>query len=1141
MKPLRLLRAAALISFAALFSGCGSRDGSSLVAPPASGDKTVASVALVVVQTGQRAATLSWSSSDSAKMVYGFRVYRDGAQLAVTARSPWVDTTLTAMKTYSYRIVSLDAKSNEDVWSNTATLQLISVDAIPTTMEVPKIMLTPPTAVVTVGDSVKVTAVVLDSVSGARMDTATVAWASSNPGIATTKSGWVYGKSVGQVVVTATSGTGVASATVIVMPKSSGNDTTPSSMTIYPNPITLPAGATVDAQAIIQTNSGAVLSGRSITWTTANDAIAAVSATGRVTGMNAGTTTITATSGSLSATVSVTVTPVASTPTTPSNPSTPSNPTNPTTPTTPTTPSNPTNPTNPTSPAAPTVASVSVTPSSSAMTIGATAQLVAQARDAQGAAMSASVVWTSSNTSVATVSSTGVVTAVAAGTATIVATSGSISGSASVVVSAPAAPPAPVVVSVSVTPSTASINVGTTVHLSATPLDILGNVLANVVTFSSSSSAVATVAANGTVTGVAAGTATITATVGGVSATATITVTSPVTVPAGVASVVVTPATASVAAGFTQQYAAQTRDAQGNVLTGQTVTWTSSNNAVATVSASGLVTGVGAGTATIAATSGSVSGTATVTVTAASPPIVASVVVTPATAGINVGATAQLTATPKDLLGNVLSGAVTWTSGNNAIASVSANGLVTGVAPGTATITATVGGVSATATITVTALPAPVASVVVTPSSASITVGNTTQLAATPRDASNTALAGRAVTWASSNASVATVSASGLVTAVAAGSATITATSEGVNGTASITVTVPAPTIVSVRVTPSTGSLNIGSTIQLGASPLDLLGNILSGTATWSSSNNAIATLSANGTVTGIAAGTVTINATIAGITGSATITVNAPAAPPAPPAPAPIATIAVSPSTASIAALSSTQLSATPRDAQGNALTGRTLVWTSSNPLVATVTQSGLVTGVTTGSVTISVTGEGITGTASVSITPIPVSTVTISTGSVCVAGSLQLSAVAKDAHGNVLTGRVVTWSSSSPLVASVSASGLVAGLALGSTTITATIDGVSASTTLTLCPAVVASVSISGNTGPLSLLANLLMPLTATAKDANGNVIAGKTATWSVTPAVKALISVNGLLTPLGLGTVTVTATIDGVSTTTSVSIVP
>src|SRR5207247_3359231 len=118
---------------------------------------------------------------------------------------------------------------------------------------------------------------------------------------------------------------------------------------------------------------------------------------------------------------------------------------------------------------------------------------------------------------------------------------------------------------------------------------------------------------------------------------------------------------------------------------------------------------------------------------------------------------------------------------------VSGGGLVAAVAAGPATITATSEGQSGSAALTVTTVA--VASVVVSPATASRQVGQTVQLTATPQDASGTALTGRVVTWASSNTAVATVNGSGVVTGMAAGPATITATSGGESGRAEISVT----------------------------------------------------------------------------------------------------------------------------------------------------------------------------------------------------------------------------------------------------------------------------------------------------------------------------------------------------------------
>src|SRR5713101_2433016 len=255
---------------------------------------------------------------------------------------------------------------------------------------------------------------------------------------------------------------------------------------------------------------------------------------------------------------------------------------------------------------------------------------------------------------------------------------------------------------------------------------------------------------------------------------------------------------------------------------------------------------------------------------------VASVGVTPAALSLNVGQTGQLTATPRDASGNPLSGRViTWTSSSAAVASVSTTGLVTAQGAGTATITATSEGQSGTATSTVTQPIVPVASVGVSPTSLNLTVGQTGQLTATPRDASGNPLTGRVVTWTSSNAAIAIVSTTGLVTAQGAGTATITATSEGQSGTAAITVTQPAVPVASVSVTPAILNLSVGQTGQLTATPRDASGNPLTGRViTWTTNSTAVATVNSTGLVTAQGVGSATITATSEGQSGSAAVTV---------------------------------------------------------------------------------------------------------------------------------------------------------------------------------------------------------------------------------------------------------------------------
>jgi uncharacterized protein YjdB len=259
--------------------------------------------------------------------------------------------------------------------------------------------------------------------------------------------------------------------------------------------------------------------------------------------------------------------------------------------------------------------------------------------------------------------------------------------------------------------------------------------------------------------------------------------------PPVVTSVAVTPPSASVSVGTTTTLQATVKDQNGNAMTGQTVTWSTSNAGAATVNPSGVVTGVAAGSATITATSSAKSGTSVITVNAVAP-VVTTVTVAPPSASIVAGTTTTLQATVKDQNGNAMTGqTVTWSTSNAAAATVNSAGVVSGVAAGSATITATSSGKSGTSAITVTAVTPVVTTVTVAPPTASIVAGTTTTLQATVKDQNGNVMTGQTITWSTSNAAAATVNSGGLVSGVAAGSATITATTSGKSGTSAITVT----------------------------------------------------------------------------------------------------------------------------------------------------------------------------------------------------------------------------------------------------------------------------------------------------------------------------------------------------------------
>jgi uncharacterized protein YjdB len=262
-------------------------------------------------------------------------------------------------------------------------------------------------------------------------------------------------------------------------------------------------------------------------------------------------------------------------------------------------------------------------------------------------------------------------------------------------------------------------------------------------------------------------------------------------------------------------------------------------------------------------------GTATVVVLER---LASTVILTPSSATLIVGATQTLGTQVTDALGNLLVGRpVGFSSDAPAVASVNAAGVVTALTAGTAHITATSEGKSGSATIVV--IPVPVASVQITPSSASLLPGATQTLTAVARSAGGAVLSGRAVTWTSGAPGVATVSASGVVTAIAPGVAIVIAIIDGV--TATSTITVALPTIASVSLTPLDPSIAVLASVQLTAVPRDALANALAGRLiTWTSADESIAFVSSTGLVVGFKLGTVRITATSEGVSASTLVTV---------------------------------------------------------------------------------------------------------------------------------------------------------------------------------------------------------------------------------------------------------------------------
>ena len=464
-------------------------------------------------------------------------------------------------------------------------------------------------------------------------------------------------------------------------------------------------------------------------------------------------------------------------------------------------------------------------------------------------AASQALTWKSSNTAVATVDGNGLVKAIAPGSATITVTTTdgtNLSATCAVTVTKKVA------TSITLSQTTASIVEDSQLQLKATVLP--ADVASQALTWKSSNTAVATVDGNGLVKAIAPGSATITVTTtdgSNLSATCAVTVTKILA-----SSITLSQTTATIKEDEEVKLTATVLPAKA---ASQTLTWKSSNTAVATVDGNGLVKAVAPGSAdiTVTTTDGSnLSATCTVTVTKI---LASSITLSQTTASIKEDEEVQLTATVLPV--KVASQTLTWKSSNTAVATVDGNGLVKAVAPGSATITVTTtdgSNLSATCAVTVTKILA--SSITLNQTTASIKEDEEVQLTATvlPDKA-----ASQALTWKSSNEAVATVDGNGLVKAVAPGSADITVTTtDGSNLSATCTVTVTKILASSITLSQTSISGEIGDQVQLTATVLPE--KAASQALTWNSSNEAVVTVDANGlaTITGSGSAKITVTTT---------------------------------------------------------------------------------------------------------------------------------------------------------------------------------------------------------------------------------------------------------------------------------------
>ena len=715
-------------------------------------------------------------------------------------------------------------------------------------------------------------------------------------------------------------------------------------------------------------------------------------------------------------------------------------------------------------------------------------------------AVNKKVTWSSSNTSVATVSSTGVVTAKSVGSATITATTtDGTNKTATCQVSVYATP----ATGISLNKTSATLKVNETVTLSATVTPT--SATNRKVSWKSSDESVATVSSTGVVTAKSIGNANITATTtDGTNISATCKV-----------SVVETPATGislnkTAATLKANQTVSLTATVTPSTATNKKVSWKSSDESVAAVSSDGVVTAFKVGTTNITATTTdgtNLSATCQVTVEATLATGI-SLNKKAVTLEVDDNETLTVTVTPSDASNKK----VNWKSSNTSVATVSSTGVVTAKAVGTANITATTtDGTSLSATCKVTVEPTLVTSLSLNKSVATLKTNETITLIA---NVFPTAAQNRTVTWSSSDTSVATVSSEGVVTALKVGTATITATTtDGSNLTATCKVTVVETPATGISLNKTTASLKATETVTLTATVTP--STTTNKAVTWKSSDETIATVS-NGVVTAHKVGTADITATTtdgSNLSATCKVTVVATAA----------TGISLNKTTASLKANETVTLTATVTPSTA---TNKSVIWSSSNTSVATVSSTGVVTAKAVGTATITATttdGSNKTATCQVTVVETPATGISLNktTASLKATETVTLTATIKP---STATNKNVTWKSSNTSVATVSSTGVVTAKAVGTATITATTaDGSNLSATCKVTVVETPATGISLNKTTASLKANETVTLTATVTP---STTTNKSVIWTSSDETVATVK-DGVVTAHKVGTANIIVT--------------
>lgn len=708
------------------------------------------------------------------------------------------------------------------------------------------------------------------------------------------------------------------------------------------------------------------------------------------------------------------------------------------------------------------------------------------------------VEWTSANSSIATVSQTGIITAVGIGQTTITATAVDGSGvAATCEVSVSGVP----VTNILLNSTSASLKATETVKLTATVSPT--NAFDKSVRWESSDSAIATVDADGNVTAVAVGNTVISAiSVSNpeISSDCVITV-----IPTPVSEIVLNQVAVSLQVGATFAFVA---NVSPETATNKGISWSSDNTTIASIDEKGVVTALSLGKAIITVTSEDGSGViATATVNVIPTPAESISIQPPASTEFKVGEIISLTA---DVLPeNASDKSVVWSSSDSKIATVNAKGEVSAINVGSVVIKATnSAGISSEISLTV--IPTLAESITVLPSSMTLKVNETGTLTVnvTPSTTTN-----KGVSFESSDSNVASVDENGNVVALSIGEAIITATTKDgskVSANCQLSV-VPTPAeSVSISYDGPT-SIQVGQTAQLTAAVLPE--DATNKSVEWKSQNEGVLTVDANGLVLATGLGEAWVSAkTTEGHTAYITFNV----------IPTPVSVISLNQNSVSLMAGDTFALTA--KVSPDNA-TDKSLVWSSSNNSVATVSKDGVISGVSVGYAKITVSavdGFGASAICDIYVIPTPAQSIKIDQ-----VGPIEMEAgetyqLTATVQPEDATDKSVKWSSDAPEIVTVDENGLLYAHVVGNLSITATNSAGQTDVILVnVNPTLAKSIQLNRTTASIKVSDNLQLTVSFTPESTTN-----KTVTWKSSDASVATVSDKGLVTAHALGNCTVTA---------------